>query len=216
MKKLVTLLTLTALVLPLATTAVTANAESFKVAENTQIRHATYTIVSRKAYKTAKTYHTGNMKDTVYTGLIAADQPTISITIKSHLKAYSTYKVTEQIKVKTNSTQYAYLNYVKGYGWVRDDAMTAGTLPATKATILASRFYKTSQTMYTKNTKPVVYKAVIAADQPTMTLTVKGNLQAKKTYKITQQVKVKNASREQTYVYVQGQGWVLKSGLIAG
>lgn len=218
MKKTLTLLTVVALALPLAMATVPANAQSMMVAANTQIKHITYTIVSHKTFKTAKNYHTNSLKSTVYQGLIAADQPTINLTAKSHLKAYTTYKVTQQVKVKLTSKKQASLSYIKGHGWVRTDTLSAGKLTATKYTILSSSFYKTAKTYHTKDAKPVVYQASIAADRPTMTLKAKRNLKSSTTYKVTKQVKLKatTSKKNRTFVYVKGQGWVLKSSLTAG
>lgn len=98
---------------------------------------------------------------------------------------------------------------------------TTATVTAAKQshtyTIVSSSFYKKAKTVHTKDAKPVVYKASIAADQPNATLTAKGKLKAGTTYKVTKQLKLKNSAKKtKTFSYVKGQGWVLKSALTSG
>ncbi|WP_143461282.1 hypothetical protein [Levilactobacillus enshiensis] len=237
MKKSLTLMTVLALVAPLAL-AVPASAKGTTTATTTAAttKGKTYTIVSSNFFKKAKTYHTKDAKPVVYKAAIAADRPTMTLTTKGKLKAGTTYKVTKQAKLKINAKKTQKYSYVKGQGWVVASQLTAGKFKAadgngvkdakttaakvTKGktyTIVSSDFFKKAKTYHTKDAKPVVYKAAIAADRPTMTLTANGKLKAGTTYKVTKQAKLKSSAKKtQTYSYVKSHGWVLKSDLTSG
>jgi len=224
MKKSLVLMTVLGLVAPMAL-AVPASAKSTTTAVTTSAKKSqTYTIVSSSFFKKAKTVHTKDAKPVVYKASIAADRPTMTLTAKGNLKAGTTYKVTKQAKLKLNTKTQKY-SYVKGQGWVVASKLTAGKFKAadgvkaksTSYTIVSSNFFKAAKTVHTKDAKPVVYKASIAADRPTATLTAKGNLKAGTTYKVTKQLKLKNSAKKtQAFSYVKGQGWVLASALTSG
>ncbi|MGQ4558012.1 hypothetical protein ACUIJQ_01680 [Levilactobacillus hammesii] len=229
MKKSLTVMTVLALVAPMAL-AVPASAKSTTAATTTAAKATshTYTIVSAKTFKAAKAYHTKDARPVVYKAAVAADRPTMKLTTKGKLKAGTTYKVTKQAKLKISAKKNQTYSYVKGQGWVVASKLTAGKFKAadgvkakatktTKYTIVSSAFYKKAKTVHTKDARPVVYKAAIAADRPTMTLTSKGKLKAGTTYKVTKQIKAKNSAKKtKTFSYVKGQGWVLKSNLTSG
>jgi len=226
MKKSLVLMTVLGMVAPLAL-AVPASAKSTTAVATaaTAKQSKTYTIVSSNFFKQAKTVHTKDAKPIVYKASIAADRPTMTLTAKGKLKSGTTYKVTKQAKLKLNAKKNQTYSYVKGQGWVVASKLTAGkfkTADGVKAkavnyTIVSSSFFKQAKTVHTKDAKPVVYKAAIAADRPTMTLTAKGHLKVGTTYKVTKQVKLQNANKKtQAFSYVKGQGWVLKSALTNG
>lgn len=228
MKKSVTVMTVLALVAPLAL-AVPASAKktATTVATTKVAKNHTYTIVSSKIFKAAKTYHTKDARPVVYKAAIAADRPTMTLTAKGKLKAGTTYKVTRQakLKVSAHAKKTQTFSYVKGQGWVAASKLTPGKFKhadgikakPVKYTVLSLTNYKKAKTVHTKDARPVVYKATVAADRPTLTLTAKGKLKAGTTYKVTKQTKVKNSAKKiKTFSYVKGQGWVLKSSLTNG
>ncbi|MFC6261281.1 hypothetical protein [Levilactobacillus fujinensis] len=226
MKKSLVLMTVLGLVAPMAL-AVPASAKSTTaVATTAKAKQSqTYTIVSSSFFKKAKTVHTKDAKPVVYKANIAADRPTMTLTVKGNLKAGTTYKVTKQATLKLNAKKTQKYSYVKGQGWVVASKLTAGKFKAADGvkaktvsyTIVSSSFFKKAKTVHTKDAKPVVYKALIAADRPTATLTAKGNLKAGTTYKVTKQLKLKNSAKKtQTFSYVKGQGFVLASALTSG
>lgn len=226
MKKSLVLMTVLGMVAPLAL-AVPASAKSTTAVATaaTAKQSKSYTIVSSNFFKQAKTFHTKDAKPVVYKGSIAADRPTMTLTAKGKLKSGTTYKVTKQATLKLNAKKNQTYSYVKGQGWVVASKLTAGKFKAADGvkakavnyTIVSSSFFKQAKTVHTKDAKPVVYKAAIAADRPTATLKAKGQLKASTTYKVTKQLKLKNSAKKtQTFSYVKGQGWVLKSALTSG
>jgi len=224
MKKSLVLMTVLGLVAPMAL-AVPASAKSTTAVVTAAKQSHTYTIASSSFFKQAKTVHTKDAKPVVYKASIAADRPTMTLTAKGKLKAGTTYKVTKQAKLKLTAKKTQKYSYVKGQGWVVASKLTAGKFKAadgikakpTKYTIVSSSFYKKAKTVHTKDAKPVVYKASIAADRPTATLTAKGQLKSSTTYKVTRQLKLKSSTKKtKTFSYVKGQGWVLKSALTNG
>ncbi|AYM02285.1 hypothetical protein D8911_04480 [Levilactobacillus brevis] len=225
MKKSVVLLSVLALTAPLALAVPASASTTATVTSATVAKQHTYTIVSSNFFKKAKTVHTKDAKPVVYKAAIAADRPTMTLTSKGKLRAGTTYKVTKQAKLKLSAKKTQTYSYVKGQGWVVASKLTAGkfkpadgvTAKAKTYTILTVNTLKKAKTVHTKDAKPVVYKAAIAADRPTMTLTAKGHLKAGTTYKVTKQVKLQNANKKtQAFSYVKGQGWVLKSALTNG
>jgi len=226
MKKSLVLMTVLGMVAPLAL-AVPASAKSTTAVATaaTTKQRKTYTIVSSNFFKQAKTVHTKDAKPVVYKASIAADRPTMTLTAKGKLKAGTTYKVTKQATLKLNAKKNQTYSYVKGQGWVVASKLTAGKFKAADGvkakavsyTIVSSSFFKQAKVFHTKDAKTVVYKAFIAADRPTAKLTAKGHLKAGTTYKVTKQLKLKNSAKKtQTFSYVKGQGWVLKSALTSG
>jgi len=226
MKKSLVLMTVLGMVAPLAL-AVPASAKSTTAVATaaTAKQSKTYTIVSSNFFKQAKTVHIKDAKPVVYKASIAADRPSMTLTAKGKLKSGTTYKVTKQATLKLNAKKNQTYSYVKGQGWVVASKLTAGKFKAADGvkiksvsyTIVSSSFFKQAKTVHTKDAKPVVYKAAIAADRPTAKLTVKGQLKAGTTYKVTKQLKLKNSAKKiQTFSYVKGQGWVLKSALTSG
>ncbi|MFC6180243.1 hypothetical protein [Lactiplantibacillus daowaiensis] len=191
---------------------------ALKAGKLSTAKSVTYTVSNAKTFS-AKNYYTKSAKTVVYKAAVAADQPKMTLTAKGKLVANKTYKVTRSATLKNGSKKASY-SYVKGQGWVKTSALTAGKATAKKVT---STTYTVSnaktfaaKNYYTKSAKTVVYKAAIAADQPKMTLTAKGKLTANKTYKVTRQATLTNKSKKHVYSYINGQGWVLKSALTAG
>ncbi|GEO69710.1 hypothetical protein [Levilactobacillus acidifarinae] len=227
MKKSVTLLSVFALALPLAVATPVSAATTTATTTAATVKGNTYTINKVNTFKTAKTVHTKDAKPVVYKGAVAADRPTITLTAKGKLKAGTTYKVTKQITVKLNAKKTQKYSLVKGQGWVKSSQLTAGKfkaassakktqVKATTYTVVNRQTFKTAKNFHTKDAKPVVYKGAVAADKPTITLTANGKLKAGTTYKVTQQAKLKANKKTNTFSYVKGQGWVLKSALTAG
>ncbi|MCT3582948.1 hypothetical protein [Levilactobacillus brevis] len=224
LKKTLTVLTALALMAPLAVAA-PVSAKTTTATTQASVKKQTYTILSSSFYKTAKTYHTKDAKPVVYKAVMGADRPTMTLTAKGKLKAGTTYKVTKQVKVKINAKKNQKYSYVKGQGWVVSSKLTAGKFKAasgvkktaTKYTIVSMTALKKAKTVHTKDARPVVYKAAVAADRPTMTLTANGKLKAATTYKVMKQAKLKNAAKKTVAVsYVKGHGWVLQKSLTNG
>ncbi|AKP65762.1 hypothetical protein [Levilactobacillus koreensis] len=226
MKKSLVLMTVLGLVAPMALAVPASAKTTTAVATTAKAKQGkTYTIVGSSFFKQAKTVHTKDAKPVVYKAGIAADRPTMTLTAKGSLKAGTIYKITKQATLKLNAKKNQKYSYVKGQGWVVASKLTAGKFKAADGikakavtyTIVSSSFFKTAKTFHTKDAKPVVHKAFIAADRPTASLTAKGHLKAGTTYKVTKQLKLKNSAKKtRTFSYVKGQGWVLKSALTGG
>lgn len=125
MKKVLNLVLLAFLTCSMVMVPVSVSAKTTASAKQGQIK-TTYKLISSDFYKKAKIYHTKKTKVPVYTALISADWPKVTLTKTSTLKAKTNYSFTKEIKVKiSNHKQQTYM-YAKGHGWVVKTSLVSG------------------------------------------------------------------------------------------